>query len=562
MEFLNAQYKYISEQLRSMSVSQRVAMVLLLVILVGGMYGIIQWGRQAEWTDLLNQSLAAEDIQRVEAQLRLLGVDTRVEGDRLLLRGDDNERRRVMAVLAQNNTLPKDLSLGFAALVKSDNVWESDQTKIWKHNRALEAELAAVLSRFRGVKDARVFIVVPERRGLARTAAVSSASVNLVLHPGEALDKQRILAVANYVAGAVPGLDLKNVKITDGSRSYAVPTGEDVAGNLLELQQQLEEYYTRKIYDQLRHIKGVVVNVQAGLRQDDAQSVEKKLGPAVPSTVKEKTEETVSGATAAGPGVRPNQGRNLTDGGGGSSSNKTESEESLQGERDRTDTQVVRRAGAVEKLTASINVPASYIQRILAVQQPDAPEVTPAALQKAADAELPRIQAQVKPLIELSGTEGASPEGVVAVSWFYDEPAGEASATTEMASFDVLGLARDYGPQAGLGLLAVFSLFMMVRIARKAQVTLSSGGTNASGGTGGLGGSYLGGGAGAPYLSPLSNGVEPVGEAQEMEGVLVGHEVDEETVRTHQIVRQIGQMVKDDPVTVAGVVDHWLKDEN
>jgi len=561
MEFLNAQYKYISAQLRSMSASQRAAMALLLVVMLGGLYGIIQWGRQAEWTDLLNQSLTAEEMQRVEAQLRLLGVDTRVEGDRLLLRGDDNERRRVMAVLAQSNTLPKDLSLGFAALVKSENVWESDQTKVWKHHRALEAELSAVLSRFRGVKDARVFIVVPERRGLARTASTSSASVNLVLQPGESLDKQRILAVANYVAGAVPGLDAQNVKITDGSRSYAVPAGEDVAGNLLELQQQLEEYYTRKIYDQLRHIKGVVVNVQAELRQDEAQMVEKKLGPAVASSVKERTEETVSGSTAAGPGVRPNQGRALTDGGVGSSSNKTETEEALQGERDRTDTQVVRRPGAVERLKASINVPASYLQRILAVQQPEASDVSPAALQKAADAELPKIQAQVKPLIERSVGEAAAPESVVAVNWFYDEPADEASAAAEMASLDFLGLAKHYGPQAGLGLLALFSLFMMVRIARQAQVTLSGGGA-AAGGSGGMGGSYFGGGAGAPYLSPLSSGVEPVGEAQEMEGVLVGHEVDEETVRTHQLVRQIGQMVKDDPATVATVVDHWLKEES
>jgi hypothetical protein len=64
-----------------------------------------------------------------------------------------------------------------------------------------------------------------------------------------------------------------------------------------------------------------------------------------------------------------------------------------------------------------------------------------------------------------------------------------------------------------------------------------------------------------PPLQTLGGGPEPVGEAQELEGVLMGHEVDESMVRTHQIVKQIGQVVRDDPGAVTGLVEYWMKDE-
>ena len=44
-----------------------------------------------------------------------------------------------------------------------------------------------------------------------------SASVALAMSDGREIDKQRIMAVANFVAGAVSGLELKNVKITDAA---------------------------------------------------------------------------------------------------------------------------------------------------------------------------------------------------------------------------------------------------------------------------------------------------------------------------------------------------------
>ncbi len=96
MEFLNAQAKYIAEQMRGMSASQRIAIALLVVIIVGGMWGLVGWSRQGQWEPLLDQSFTPEQIQRVTTELALAGVEAKVEGDRVLIHGGDDVRTQAL----------------------------------------------------------------------------------------------------------------------------------------------------------------------------------------------------------------------------------------------------------------------------------------------------------------------------------------------------------------------------------------------------------------------------------------------------------------------------------
>ncbi len=547
MEFLNAQAKFVAEQFRGMSTSQRVAIFLLVVVLVGGMWGLIQWSGQPAWTPLLDQQLSAEDVQRVEAQLAMIGEETKLEGDRILVRGGQDNRRRLHALLAQKNALPKDISLTYMSLVQEDNVWESDQKSRWKQYRALEVELSMVVAGFNDIDDARVQIVVPERRGLSRRASTASASIKVDLAGGQALGKQKVLAIASYVAGAVPGLEVRNVTITDGSMSYRPrDPSEGPPPDLLDIQRKHENHYTQKIYDQLKHIRGIVVNVHAKLRQNDEHRQAIKLGPTQVSKERTQSQESTGPSLAGGPGVRPNTGRKLGESTPGTSSTTEESETELAGLRDeeRIDSDELR--GTLEMLTVSINVPHSYLLRILEAQQPDTQDASPAAIQKIADVELPKIRDHVRPLIGATDTKDRK---LVVVDWYQDMPEEEL-VVPATAQLGVVTLARDYAPQAGLGLLAAFSLFMVFRIAKKAQVDFM-----------GASAAVADGAVPEPSLESLSGGTAAVGEVQEMDGVLVGQEVDENTVRIQQIVKQIGQMVEEDPAVATNIVEHWLKDQ-
>jgi flagellar M-ring protein FliF len=557
MEFLNAQAKYIAQQLRTMSISQRVAIVLSVVVVVGGMWGILRWGSQAEWTPLLDQSFTADQIQQVQAELAMAGVSSKVEGDRVLIKGDDDARRQLTAILAQRGALPRDTSLGYATLARDDNVFESDEKTQWKQTRGLESELSQVLRKFRGIKDAQIFIEVPKTRGFGGKAATSRASIHVALQEGEVLDKQRISAIANFVVGAVRGLSAENVKITDGTRFYRAPdTADAMPAEHLDLQRQQEQHYATKIANQLQYIPGVLVNVHAMLRSADEQTQQRVYGK--PEVDKESTEtdEMTGPSNAAAPGVRPNTGRGLADAGSGSSSTREKTETSMNGLRDQKDITVVKSKGYVEKVMASVNVPRSYLLKVLEAQ--GTPDTSAAAVEKIAAIEMPKIKDLVKPLIN------ATEDDQVVVKWFHDV-VSEAQPTTELAREPAfLAMARDYGPQAGLALLAGFSLFMVFRIAKRAQASMSVSGSPSPAMAGAGAGAWSGGGLSAGRLTPLeviSSGPTTVGEVGEVDGIMVGHEVDEGMVRTQQIINQINQLVKEDPTAPASIIENWIQNE-
>lgn len=558
MEFLKVQAKNIGEQLQGMSFSQRAAIALLLVVLLGGMWGIIKWGSERQWADLLNRSLTVEEIQGVQTQLQLAGATTKVQGDRVMVHGDESEMYRLKAVLAQGN-IQIGSSLGFEALFNDDNVFDSDQKQGWKQLRTLETELSKVIGGFSYIQTGQVFIEVPKRRGFGSRSAASRASVHVSMHGGGRLTKARIAAIANFVCGAVRGLEPQNVKITDGEKSYSPANVADaMSSDLLDRQREHEDRYAQKIYDQLRYIPGVLVNVHAVMRTVDEQSQKTAYGKARVDEEETESQEETGASGAAGPGVRPNQGRALADAGSGQSSTKEKTRTSFKGPIDQESTITKKPMGYVERLTASVNVPRSYLARVLQAQKPDLTEVTEGDLQPIAAAELPKIRDLVKPLID------AKTEEQVVVQMYYDvAPEAEGGIPeSQTAGFPgFIEMAKDYGPQAGLGLLAVFSLFMVLRIAKKAQATVALPGPKgvaaAMGGGGMAGGEY----GGASAFDPIDTGPYTVGEAQELDGVLIGQEVDEGTVRTSQLVDQINDMVKEDPASATSIVDHWLHDE-
>lgn len=549
MEFLSAQIRQIIEQLRTLSVSQRIAIALLVVVVLAGLWGLIQWSSQPQWVALLDQAMTPEEIQRVQSELRVAGIATRVQADRVHIQGTDEDRQRAQAMLIEHGALPRDTSLAYASLVEQNSVFIGEQRSRWLESRGLEAELSAVLRRFRGIRDARVLITVPQRRGFTRQSATSSASVALTMDDGE-LDKQRILAIANFVAGAVPGLDTRNVKITDGRRFYRAPDSNDaMPTEILDMQRLVEDHYMKKIYDHLRTIPGVVVNVHAKLRTSDEKMQQQEYGPPTVDSESTRSEETTGGSRAAEPAVRPNTRIGLTDAVTGSSSVKEESETSLKGQRDVKTTMVDHLRGTVERVAASVSIPRSYLEQIAQRQVGTAGGKAP-AIEAIAQTELPRIKTQVRPLID------ATEDDQVVVDWYYDieDPTTAPQAAAGQDGF--LALARDYGPHAGLGLLALLSLFVMARIAKKARADIGAPARAAAGaGAGGRSGAAV-----DDFLQTLTTGPAVMGEVEEIPGLMVAQEVDEETIRTQQLVKQIGQLVKDDSEAAAGVVRQWVSE--
>jgi len=551
MDFLKTQLKQIGEQLRGMSNSQRVAVVLSLVIALAGVWGMFTWAGGSEWVPVLDQPLTGDQIQRIESALLVADIQTKIADDRVMIRGDRDARRRAEALLAQSDALPRDTTRSYDSLIKNENPFTGNRKEIWKERRGLEYELSAVLREFPGVKHARVLLTLSDHRSFKDRGKASSASVAMTMADGRPIPKKQVVSVAQYVAGAA-GLKVGDVKITDGSRFYRPPDDADaMPTEQLELQRQFEDRYARKIYDQLRHIAGVVVNVHATLRTTAEQIQESTVGKPRVSKEKTRTEEMSGGGGAVGPGVRPNTGRALANAGTGQTSTKEETETIFEGETDRKTSSKTLKAGHLERLTASVSVPRSYLEQIVKAEDNIDP-VKPPDIERKAKVVLARIRDRIKPLLDATADEQ------VVVDWYYDAtPSDAPAASAGSEPIDYIALAKDYGPQVVLGLFALFSVLTVIRMAKKSG-GVAGGPVPAGAGIGAAGDIPMVGEGGERPLSSLGGVPLAVGEAEEIGGVLEGQEVDEDAVRTQQIVKQIGAMVREDPQVAASLLERWI----
>ncbi len=557
MDYLKQQLEHISAQLKTLTLSGRIAAGLLVVLVAIGVMWLSSAGTSPSWTTLLDQPFEPAEAQRVRGELVLVGIEARVEGDRVLVRGGEDSRQRAQALLAQKGALPRDMSIGFQALIEKSNPFVGDREMDRRWNVGLQNEIAGVIEQFPGVREATVLIQVPRKRGLMLNSHVkdsASASVNVKLGYGARLTDAQVTAIASFVSGAVEGLTPMNVSITDGARHYrAEDPNEAFTTRLLDKQREEERHYREMIYDQFQFIAGLVANVHVRLRDSDEHVESKELGKPAVSSETEKSMETRSASGATGPGVRPNQGASVTDATPGSSSTTSETRTEFSPDRDTRVTVTSRPLGFVEHVTASISVPHRYLEDVYRKQNGIEPDVavTHEQLQALANLELKDIERQVHTLLLAKKDKDQEIEPV-SVDWYYDLPERTSAASVEAAA-DASGYAammREYGPQIGLVLLALIPLWLVVRMAKRAQFSVAAARqarANAKA-------------AESEMLEALGGAPVTVGEAQAMHSAMIGHEVDEGLVRTQQIVEQISELVKEDPTSAGSIVQGWLQE--
>src|SRR5262249_33753439 len=141
--------------------------------------------------------------------------------------------------------------------------------------------------------------------------------------------------------------------------------------------------------------------------------------------------------------------------------------------------------------------------------------------------EMAKIRGQVKPLV------AAADETQVEVNWFYDSmlaaggpgsaPATGATGGSSRAGAGdgVMSMLKEFGPQAGLGLIALLSLGIVLRLARRAQSAIESASPSAA-----KAAARTSEEPGAEHeVEQLEMDTGPVGEALMSEAVLEGREV-------------------------------------
>jgi flagellar M-ring protein FliF len=177
--------------------------------------------------DVLYTGLNREDVTRVSSVLRDANVafDVNAAGDTIYVRPGQTAQARTL--LAEKG-LPNSASGGYELFDKIGSLGLTSFMQEITRVRALEGEIARTIQVLKGVKAARVHIVMPARGSFRREQLPPSASV--VLRTDGPADARTARSVRHLVAAAVPGMTPDKVTVLDSDGSLLAADDDGVGG--------------------------------------------------------------------------------------------------------------------------------------------------------------------------------------------------------------------------------------------------------------------------------------------------------------------------------------------
>lgn len=229
--------------------------------------------------------------------------------------------------------------------------------------RAIEGELTRTIRSIRSVREARVHVVMPERRPFQRGENNPSAAI--LLQTSGSFGAAQAQAIQALVASAVPGLSSDHITITDTSgRLLADGGGESEFSNFSDLEAarlSKERIYRNKIEDLIGSVVGrSLVRAEVSVTMDMNRTTRSETtfdpdGQVVVSTdvTEETSEEPLPGGQATVgnniPGAQQGQGQ-------GNSAESSKTQETTNFELSKTETVTVQEPGRVTQVLVSVLV--------------------------------------------------------------------------------------------------------------------------------------------------------------------------------------------------------------
>lgn len=195
--------------------------------------------------NVLYSGLSREDVTRVSAALRDANVafDVNASGDTIFVRPGQTAQARTL--LAEKG-LPNSTSGGYELFDKIGSLGLTSFMQEITRVRALEGEIARTVQVIKGVKAARVHIVMPARGSFRREQLPPSASV--VLRTDGPADARTARSVRHLVAAAVPGMTPDKVTVLDSDGSL-LGSDDDGVGSTPTTMANLQRVVSRAIQD-------------------------------------------------------------------------------------------------------------------------------------------------------------------------------------------------------------------------------------------------------------------------------------------------------------------------
>lgn len=557
MDRLRRTLSSIHEQLRHLNWTQQAVVGLVVVVLLMTFFLVVAYSGGERMVPLLPTSASPEEQQQAAEHLQLVGMTNQTQNGRLLV--PESSYHAALASLESSGH-----SLGDTGQLYFDKIFEgngglfrSNRLQDQMYRTALQNELAITLSNFPDMSRASVFIAQPTRVGIGDPLMVPSASVNVVPRTNvKRIPQQTIDAIADHVAGAVAGMDPRNVRISDGRRSYRASDPDSLTGSsYLDQMAKSELHYRRKIQEMLDYIIGLRVAVSVVVDPSAEQTTKRSFlpkGEGSESLLSTSEGEELSQASAvrgAEPGVAANTEMSINTGqGGGNQLSETKERQSFENFPGVEERVAAETPGRPAQVNASIDIPIEYIEQIARRSKPEG-ELTDADIQSAFTAEQARIRDAVSPLLETITLEGTAIAGTAVTVSMIPVPTGVGAQEQAGLGSGIMGMLTGSPGGTGtlaknvvIGALALVSLVMVLMVARKATRARELPSAEDL--------------VGIPPA--LEHDDEIYGEAEESDSAMDAVEVDEETIKTNKMLKEIGEMVGKNPEVASSLFAKWV----
>ena len=231
--------------------------------------------------EVLYSGLDRSDVGRIGAALTEAGIgfDVDTAGETVLVKFGEAGRARML--LAEKG-LPNGASAGYELFDELGSLGLTSFMQEVTRVRAMEGEIARTIQLMRGVKAARVHLVLPDEGSFRRDRRPPSASVILRVDSPDDVGSAR--AIQHLVAAAVPGMTPAQVTVlnTDGALMAGGEGDSAAPANMVGLEQTIAREIRENIRQTLTPYLGIEnfqVSVAARLNADKQQTSETIFDP-------------------------------------------------------------------------------------------------------------------------------------------------------------------------------------------------------------------------------------------------------------------------------------------
>jgi len=372
METIRRTLKQCGDIFLSMSSSQRMSLIVVTAVIIGGFGFLMMGGTSGSYQPLFwDKALSTEELINAEQTLITAGLkDFRREGNRLFIPAGEADRYN--AALLEGGSIPDDWGSELLKQLEQNSILTSSEQIRARKEAILAKHLRRVIRAISTIDDAHIVWAPSKQRRFSRGGSKVTATVYVKPRRGHDLDMQLVQGLRVGVASSVPDLKPTDVVIFDQVKGKAYTADADSAfdSKLLTHIRNFEKMYFNKIDSALSYIDDVLITVNVDLEKVKS-SVRRtqKLGNKSFETsisLKSLNDTSRQQPNRGEGGTRPNQPRNLQTTGGNEKTRTTiEKEEGI--EQVPTDIMITEEQliGAMpEAVQVSVAIPEDYYRAV------------------------------------------------------------------------------------------------------------------------------------------------------------------------------------------------------